>query len=258
MTDNTPSALAVDAANLHMSFGSEARPISVLQALNLQIKTGSFTAIMGASGSGKSTLLHLLAGLATPDAGTINVSGQDLSTMKDGALTRFRRRHIGVVFQACNLIPSLTVEENIMLPIRLDRRHVSSQTLKPLIDRLGLGDRLSHLPQTLSGGEQQRVALARALITHPAILLADEPTGNLDAVNTRELGELFQCLNREDGATILLVTHDPYVAAWADIIHILHNGRIVDALERKEHVDADAISHHYLAVMEANRQEVPT
>jgi putative ABC transport system ATP-binding protein len=198
--------------------------------VSLEVPPASFLAIMGASGSGKSTLLHLMAGLTRPDSGRVVVNGTDISALGDKQLTLFRRRHIGLVFQAFNLIPTLSAEENVRLPLMLDSSNgeQSVARVNELLGQLGLRDRAHHRPDALSGGEQQRVAIGRALISEPAVILADEPTGNLDSANSRSVCELLQRLSREQGKTIVMVTHEPSVAAYASEVAVLRDGKLIE------------------------------
>lgn len=213
------------------------------------MQPGSFVAVMGASGSGKSTLLHLVAGLTSPTAGSVEIEGKKLAEMPDGELTRFRRRRIGLVFQAFNLIPSLTAEDNITLPLLTDGRPADmQQRLNGLLDRLGLTARRKHRPDALSGGEQQRVAIARALITNPALVLADEPTGSLDSVTGQSICKLLRELCREERRTIVVVTHEPAVAIWAERVVIMKDGRIVDESPTEPFGNAQALAAHYQSV----------
>jgi putative ABC transport system ATP-binding protein len=217
--------------NACKNFRQGDRIISALDNVSLQIEQGKFVAIMGASGSGKSTLLHLMAGLTPPDAGKILINGTDIGALNDRKLTLFRRRQIGLVFQAFNLIPTLSAEENIRLPLMLEGRNNSTKKVDELIEQLGLGDRRKHRPDALSGGEQQRVAIGRALISDPAVILADEPTGNLDSVSSRGVCELLQNLSRTHGKTIVMVTHEPSVAAYAQRVVVLKDGKLVQQFE---------------------------
>ncbi len=205
------------------------RTVRALDGVSMQVLAGRFLAIMGASGSGKSTLLHLMAGLTMPDSGRILVAGEDITAMSDRRLTLFRRQHIGLVFQAFNLIPTLSAIENIALPLMLGG-NAGSLNGKPtsLIDMLGLADRRDTRPDVMSGGEQQRVAIGRALVNDPAIVLADEPTGNLDSVNSRAICQLLRDLCAAHGKTIVMVTHEPTVAAYAHEVAIMKDGRILD------------------------------
>lgn len=209
------------------------RTVNALSDVSLDVAPGRFVAIMGASGSGKSTLLHLMAGLTRADSGKILVNGTDLSALNDRKLTLFRRRNIGLVFQAYNLIPTLSAEENLRLPLMLEGRNGQSTQarIEDLIEQLGLANRRHHRPDALSGGEQQRVAIGRALIGDPTVILADEPTGNLDSANSRGVCELLQTLCFEHGKTIVMVTHEPSVAAHAQEVVVLKDGRPVRSFQ---------------------------
>ncbi len=246
MMNNKKKALSVE--GLSKTFTGATSPVKVLDGVSLQIEEGAFEAVMGSSGSGKSTLLHLLAGLLAPDAGTIEIGGEVVSDMDDAQATVFRRRRIGMVFQNFNLVPTLTAEENVVLPLLLDRRYPAGKNLDELLERLGLTARRRHLPSRLSGGERQRVAIARALVNQPAIILADEPTGNLDASAGREFCEMLRETNEATGCTILLVSHDPIVAAAAARVHLLKEGRLRDSFAT-EH-DSARVADHYLAAMQ--------
>jgi putative ABC transport system ATP-binding protein len=216
--------------NVEKWFGRGGQAVQALRGVSIEVRAGQFVAIMGASGSGKSTLLHLMAGLTQADSGTVAVNGIDLGSLTDKELTIFRRRQIGLVFQAFNLIPDLTAEQNILLPLLLDGKIGREQRmrLETLLDRLGLASRRSHRPDALSGGEQQRVAIGRALMTEPAVILADEPTGNLDSSNSRAVCEILRDLSSIHGKTIVMVTHEPSVAAWAQEVAVLRDGKLVD------------------------------
>ncbi len=239
--------MALDIKRLSKSFGDGANRVMVLDSVNLALEHGAFDVVMGPSGSGKSTLLHLLAGLLSSDAGEISVGGVIISSMNDNDITCFRRRRIGLIFQDFNLIPTLTAEENIVLPLLLDRKKPDSGEIEALLERLGLTSRRSHVPLKLSGGERQRVAIARALVTKPDIVLADEPTGNLDSPAGRAFCELLCKMNDEDGCTILMVSHDPVVAAAAKRVHLLKDGRFQDCFDTWN--DASRVSSRYLEVM---------
>jgi len=206
------------------------KSVTALASIDLEVQQGQFLAIMGASGSGKSTLLHLMAGLAKPDSGAVRINGEDLAKMPDRQLTIFRRRNIGLVFQAFNLIPTLTAEENIALPLMLEGTDsgAAKKKVTQLLENLGIADRRTHRPDSLSGGEQQRVAIGRALVTDPAVILADEPTGNLDSVNSRAVCELLRDLSIIHNKTIVMVTHEPVVGAFAQDVAVIRDGRIVD------------------------------
>ena len=213
--------------NVYKTYKTGASEVHALNGVSLQIEKGEHVAIMGKSGSGKSTLLHVLAGLTRFDSGTITIDGNSVSAMSDAALTRFRREKIGLIFQAFNLIPTLTAEENILLPlIAGGKRDIDKDRLEMLLTRLEIADRRSHRPDALSGGEQQRVAVARALMSPTDILLADEPTGNLDSANSMKLCQILKELCKDQGRTLLVVTHENEVAAFADRVITLKDGKI--------------------------------
>ncbi len=201
--------------------------VKALDGIDLSVEAGEFIAVMGPSGSGKSTLLHLLGSVDRPTEGKILVEGQDISRMNPAQAALFRRRKAGIVYQFYNLIPTLTAEKNILLPLALDKRKPDPDFFRKVTDALGIRHKLDALPGQLSGGQQQRTAIARALICRPAILLADEPTGNLDRKNSREIVELLKLFNRNYGQTILLVTHDEKIGLEADRMITLEDGRIV-------------------------------
>src|SRR4051794_19786684 len=210
--------------------------VDALAGVSISVGQGQFLAIMGASGSGKSTLLHLMAGLAIPDSGKVLINGTDLTSMNDRQLTLFRRRQIGLVFQSFNLIPTLTAEENVALPLMLDNRPASEIAAKveELLTSLGMGARRKHRPDAMSGGEQQRVAIGRALVTDPAVILADEPTGNLDSANSRAVCELLRDLSVIHNKTIVMVTHEPTVASYASEVAVLKDGKLVERFATEE------------------------
>ena len=239
--------MALEVSGLCKGFGVGAGRVSVLDVVKLSLARGVFDAVMGPSGSGKSTLLHLLAGLIASDGGEIRVGGVSISSMSDNEVTCFRRRRIGLIFQDFNLIPTLTAEENIALPLLLDRQAPDAKAVDALLAKLGLTQRRSHVPLKLSGGERQRVAIARALVTQPDIVLADEPTGNLDSPAGRAFCELLRKMNEEEGCTILMVSHDPVVAAAARRVHLLKDGRFVDSFETNH--DAALVAARYLETM---------
>jgi len=239
--------MAIEIHHIDKTFGTGGVTVPVIRNLDFSLPEGAFEVIMGASGSGKSTLLHLIAGLLQPDAGRIVVGGADMTRMRDAEATRFRRRRIGLIFQDFNLIPTLTAEENIALPLLLDRRPDSEGRVEALMARLGLTERRHHPPAKLSGGERQRVAIARALAGRPAVVLADEPTGNLDSPAAQAFCKLLRALNAETRCAILLVTHDPVIAATASRVHILRDGRFVDGFDTQG--DSTRVAEHYLAVM---------
>lgn len=214
--------------NLTKYYGTEPLVVKALDGITLAIEQGSFTAIVGTSGSGKSTLLHLLGGLDTPTGGSVTVDGQELSGMGRNELTIFRRRKIGFVFQNYNLIPHLTVYDNIVLPVELDGRSVDRQYLQDIVNVLGLADKLYRKPGKLSGGQQQRTAIARALIAKPAIILADEPTGNLDSRTSQEVIGLLQATGKRFHQTIVMITHNDEIAQIADRAIRIEDGRIAE------------------------------
>ncbi len=220
--------LAASARGLTRVYGKGDAAVHALRGVDLDLPAGRFTAIMGASGSGKSTLMHCLAGLDLPTEGRVSVAGVALETLDDTALTMFRRDHVGFVFQSFNLLPMLTAEQNILLPLELagHRRAHAGQRLDLVVDTLGLRDRLSHRPSELSGGQQQRVAIARALVTNPAIVFADEPTGNLDSTTSAEVLGFLRRSVRELGQTVVMVTHELDAAAYADDVVVIADGRI--------------------------------
>lgn len=218
--------------NLTKYYGKEPLLVKALDGINMEIEQGSFTAIVGRSGSGKSTLLHMLGGLDCPTGGSVMVDGQELSGLDSNELTIFRRRKIGFVFQNFNLMPNLNIYDNIVLPVELDGRRVDEEYVKEIVTVLGLEDKLKRKPGKLSGGQQQRAAIARALVTKPAIILADEPTGALDSRSSRQLMGLLGELNRELQVTILMVTHDSYCASFGKRVLFLKDGRIFNEIVR--------------------------
>ena len=221
------AARTVDAVKV---YGSGSTEVTALDHVDVELEAGRFTAIMGPSGSGKSTLMHCLAGLDTLTSGQVLVAGTDLSQLSEKQLTELRRDRIGFVFQAFNLIPTLTARENIVLPTRLAGRSPDETRLAQVVAAVGLGDRLDHRPSELSGGQQQRVAVARALAADPAIVFADEPTGNLDSSTSAEILSFMRNATREMGQTIVMVTHDPAAASYANRVVFLADGRIVDEM----------------------------
>ena len=208
-------------------YGSGETAVHALRGVDLTVENGEFVAIVGTSGSGKSTLLHMLGGLDRPTAGKVLVDGQDIFAFKDEALTIFRRRRVGFVFQSYNLVPMLSVYENIVLPIQLDGAKVDEDYVREVIRTLGLSDRLDSLPNQLSGGQQQRVAIARALATKPAIVLADEPTGNLDSKTSQDVLGLMKVTSQRFGQTMVMITHNEEIAQLADRVVRVEDGRVV-------------------------------
>ncbi|MEU7904796.1 ABC transporter ATP-binding protein [Actinoplanes sp. NPDC049118] len=221
---------AVRLETLYKTYADTGTAVTALDGVTAAFSTGTFTAVMGPSGSGKSTLLQCAAGLDRPSAGRVFIDGAELTATKDTAMTRFRRSRVGFVFQDYNLLPALTVEQNVLLPLRLAGRRADRGRCAEVLTRLGLGDRLHDLPERLSGGERQRVAVARALVTEPAVIFADEPTGALDLRGAREVLTLLRAVVHEHGRTVVMVTHDPVAAAYADSVLFLADGRLAGAL----------------------------
>lgn len=217
----------LETKNLSKIYGSGDTEVKALDGVNLRVENGEFVAIVGTSGSGKSTLLHMLGGLDRPTSGSVIVDGKDIFRLKDEALTIFRRRKIGFVFQSYNLVPVLNVYENIVLPIQLDGRRVDEDFIGKIVKTLGLDGRLDALPSQLSGGQQQRVAIARALAAKPAIILADEPTGNLDSKTSQDVLGLLKVTSQKFAQTIVMITHNEEIAQMADRIIRIEDGRIV-------------------------------
>ena len=222
--------IAVSARRVTRQYGEGESAVHALRGVSLEVPVGQFTAVMGPSGSGKSTLMHLLAGLDRPSNGRVKIGGEDITEMPDKQLTKLRRRHIGFVFQQFNLLPMLTAEENILLPLSIAGRKPDKTAVAALIARVGLGDRLGHKPSQLSGGQQQRAAIARALASQPTVLFADEPTGNLDSTSGTEVLQLLREAVELDRQTTVMVTHDPRAAAAADRVLFLADGEIVNDL----------------------------
>lgn len=212
--------------NLSKTYGKGDTMVNALDNVSFSVEQGEFVAIIGPSGSGKSTLLHILGGVDTPTSGNVVINNTDISQLDETALAIFRRRQIGLIYQFYNLIPILTVEENLTLPLLLDGRKPDKKQVQTLIDKLGLSHRLTHLPNQLSGGQQQRVSIGRALVNNPALLLADEPTGNLDSENSREIIALLRHFNREFKQTVIIITHDEKIALSADRIISIEDGKI--------------------------------
>ena len=220
----------------HLSkyYGEGDNRITALDDVSFSIHQGEFVAVVGPSGSGKSTLLHLRGGVDQPSEGRVIINGNDISAMNESQLAIYRRRQIGLIYQFYNLIPILNVKENITLPLELDGRQPDQEYLSSLVHALGLQDRLNHLPNQLSGGQQQRVSIARSLIAKPSIVLADEPTGNLDSKNSGEIMTLFHQFHRQYHQTLILITHDPHIALQADRILTIEDGKIIsDEVIRK-------------------------
>ena len=214
--------------NLTKKYGKNESEVIAVNNMSFSVESGEFIAIVGSSGSGKSTLLHLLGGVDRPTSGKVFVNGKDIYSLKDDELAIFRRREVGLIYQFYNLIPILNVEENITLPCDLDRKDVPKEELDELLKVLGLENRRKHLPNELSGGQQQRVAIGRALINHPAIVLADEPTGNLDSKSSDEIVQLLKTSNKKYNQTIIMITHNPEIAKVADRIIRIEDGKIVE------------------------------
>ena len=213
--------------NLTKTYGKGDTTVTALGGVNFSVEKGEFVAIVGASGSGKSTLMHLIGGVDRPTSGSVIVDGNDIYRLNESELAIFRRRNIGLIYQFYNLIPTLTAEENIMLPRLLDNRKPDDEKLSAIVTTIGLTDRVSHLPNELSGGQQQRVSIGRALINDPAIILADEPTGNLDSKSSREIIELLKLANKRYNQTLIIITHDEKVALQADRIITISDGHIL-------------------------------
>jgi len=227
------TAAALETHDLHMQYGAGRTEVRALDGVDLTIEEGEMVAIMGPSGSGKSTLLHIVGALESPTSGTLAVGGVRYEGLDDKQLTELRRDHIGFVFQFFNLLPSLTAEENVTLPAVIAKRRDPAirERARALLDRVGLSDRMDHLPAELSGGQQQRVSIARALLLSPELVLADEPTGNLDSKSGREVLRVLRELNEEEGHTIVMVTHDAAAAAAADRVIFLRDGKIAGEVE---------------------------
>ncbi|MFD7501534.1 ABC transporter ATP-binding protein [Streptomyces sp. NPDC059850] len=236
-------------------YGSGEGEVAALDGVTLTFAAGTFTAIMGPSGSGKSTLLQCAAGLDRVDAGRVDLAGTDPAALSETALTRLRRERIGFVFQAFNLMPSLTARQNVELPLRLARRRPAPDQVARVLADVGLAERAGHLPSQLSGGQQQRVAIARALVTRPQVLFADEPTGALDSRTSREVLSLLRGLVDEHGQTIVMVTHDPVAASYADKVVFLADGQLVDELARPT---AEDVATHMTTLETTAQHGVPS
>jgi putative ABC transport system ATP-binding protein len=224
----------VRATDLSRRFGEGDTAVDALRSVSLDVASGELVAVMGPSGSGKSTLMHLLAALDMPTSGTVSIAGQEVTSLSDTEVTLLRRKHIGFVFQFFNLLPMLTAEENVVLPLSIAGEKPDKEFFEDLIQRVGLADRRKHRPSELSGGQQQRVAIARALVSRPTVVFADEPTGNLDSTTGHEILELLRSATEQYGQTTVMVTHDAAAAAIADRILFLADGQIADELARSE------------------------
>jgi len=238
---------AIELHEVKKTYKSASQPVEALRGVNLQIETGEFLAVMGASGSGKSTLLHLCALLDRPTSGTIRVGGKDLAGLTERQCVEFRRHQVGLIFQQFNLIPNLSVLDNVLLPARLAGRcdaDVENRAVD-LINHLGLSARQHHRPDALSGGEQQRTAIARAMIMKPPVLLADEPTGNLDSANSRQFWSLLGDMIGESGTTVVVVTHEPAAAVEADRVVVLRDGLVAGQFDVEEANDAGELAARY-------------
>ena len=217
----------LEVKNLCKTYGKGDTMVKALDNVSFSVEKGEFIAIVGPSGSGKSTLLHILGGVDVPTSGNVIIDKTDISQLNETALAIFRRRQIGLVYQFYNLIPILTVEDNLTLPLLLDGKKPDAKTVGNLVNQLGLEQRLQHLPNQLSGGQQQRVSIGRALINNPALLLADEPTGNLDSENSREIISLLRRFNKQSNQTVIIITHDERIALSADRVIAIEDGKIV-------------------------------
>ena len=224
--DNGQTSI-VEAQDLSRRYGEGEAAVEALKDVTVSFQTGRYAAIMGPSGSGKSTLMHMLAGLDRPTSGTVRIAGVELSKLNDDDLTKLRRDRIGFIFQTFNLLPVLSAEENILLPLSIAGRDVDREWFDKLIQTIGIGDRLAHRPAEMSGGQQQRVAIARALVSRPAVVFADEPTGNLDSKASNDVLELLRHAVDDFGQTVVMVTHDAHAASFADRLVVLADGSIV-------------------------------
>ena len=223
----------LEVTNLSKTYGTGETQVKALDNVSLSVESGEFVAIIGPSGSGKSTLLHILGGVDVPTSGSVVINGVDISNLDETALAIFRRRQIGLIYQFYNLIPILTVKENLTLPLLLDGRKPDERVVDDLLKTLGLTERVNHLPNQLSGGQQQRVSIGRALINNPALMLADEPTGNLDSENSREIVSLLRKFNKEINQTVIIITHDERIAMSADRVISIEDGKITRDEVRK-------------------------
>lgn len=223
----------LEVTNLSKTYGTGETQVKALDNVSLSVESGEFVAIIGPSGSGKSTLLHILGGVDVPTSGSVVINGVDISNLDETALAIFRRRQIGLIYQFYNLIPILTVKENLTLPLLLDGRKPDERVVDDLLKTLGLTERVNHLPNQLSGGQQQRASIGRALINNPALMLADEPTGNLDSENSREIVSLLRKFNKENNQTVIIITHDERIAMSADRVISIEDGKITRDEVRK-------------------------
>ena len=227
----------ISSKNLIKTYGEKETSVTALDEINIEFEENQFTAIMGPSGSGKSTLLHCLAGLDRPTSGQIFLKGTDISTLNDKQLTKMRRDSFGFIFQAFNLIPTLTAEENISLPASISGKKPDQEWIKEVVNAVDIGDRLTHRPNELSGGQQQRVAAARAMATKPEVIFADEPSGNLDSKSSKELLTFMKSVVETLNQTIIMVTHDPFAASFAERVVMLKDGKIANDLLNPSHED---------------------
>lgn len=227
----------ISSNNLTKTYGEKETSVIALDEINIEFEENQFTAIMGPSGSGKSTLLHCLAGLDRPTSGQILLKGTDISTLNDKQLTKMRRDSFGFIFQAFNLIPTLTAEENISLPASISGKKPDQEWIKEVVNAVDIGDRLTHRPNELSGGQQQRVAAARAMATKPEVIFADEPSGNLDSKSSKELLTFMKSVVETLNQTIIMVTHDPFAASFAERVVMLKDGKIANDLLNPSHED---------------------
>lgn len=220
-------SIILEVQDLVKYYGTGENTVRAVDHTNLQIERGKFTAIVGRSGSGKSTLLHLLGGLEHPDSGKVLIGQSDIYALKEDKLAKFRREKIGFIFQDYNLIPSLSVWENVVLPIGLDNKKINEAEINEILDKIGLADKKKAMPNTLSGGQKQRTAIARALAANPAIILADEPTGNLDSQTELEVMNLLKKCVKQFGQTLVMITHDETIAQMADVVIVIEDGKVV-------------------------------
>ncbi|AXT86471.1 peptide ABC transporter ATP-binding protein [Aeromicrobium sp. A1-2] len=245
MTETSVRTVAARTTDLTKVYGEDDAEVRALAGVSVEIYAGEFTAVMGPSGSGKSTLMHCMAALDNPTAGTVHIGDVELSSLKDKALTELRRDRVGFVFQAFNLVPTLSAEENILLPLSIAGRKPDAEWFDTVVDTVGLRDRLRHRPHEMSGGQQQRVACARALVSRPSIVFADEPTGNLDSISSAEVLGFLRRSASEFGQTIVMVTHDPIAASYTDRVIFLADGLVVDEMRSPT---AESVLEHMAAL----------